>query len=47
MLLLNANVLLSNEVTGVFVTLTVLIVAEPELIVGALSLLAIPVKVYE
>ncbi len=47
MLLLNAKVLVSNELTGALVTFTVAIVADPELIVGALSLLAIPVKVYE
>ncbi len=44
--MLSANVLLVNEVAGVAVTFALVIAADPELIVGAVSLFAIPVKVY-
>ena len=45
--MLSTKELLSNVVTGELVTFTVEIVADPELMVGALSLPAIPIKVYE
>ncbi len=45
--MLSTKELLSNAVTGELVTFTVEMVADPELIVGALSLPDIPVMVYE
>ena len=45
MLLLRAKLLLAKELAGLAVALALEILADPELIVGALSLFAIPVKV--